>query len=147
MVISSSLLSLAALQRLSWHHGFLNYCLWRKRNWSSRQGPLLSLGSLSSLRWIINWNFAALPLYNNGQVRELQCPLTWALLHRHLLLVINTHPPNLHILISITLLPETKDSIFCREMAASVKCCSSSVAPGQLLLLKGPATKRQSVSI
>lgn len=127
---------------------FLNHCLLRRLNWSSRQGTLLSLGSLSSLMWIINWSFVALPLYtDNKQVTvAVLPPLTWALLHRHLLLIIKIHCPNLHILISITQLLETKESIYHREMTAQIMLLEYGL-PGQLLVLKDPDMKHRSVSI
>lgn len=129
------------------HNWFLNHCLLRRLNWSSRQGTLLSLGSLSSLVWIISWIFVAFPLYtNNKQVPVAVLPLTWALLHRHLLLTIKIHCSNLHILICITPLLETKESIYCREMTAQIKLLVYSL-PRQLLVPKGPDMKHQSVSI
>lgn len=128
------------------HNWFLNHCLLRRLNWGSRQGTLLLLGSPSSLMWIINRSFVALPLYTNNKQVTVLPPLTWALLHRHLLLIIKIHCPNLHILISITQLLETKESIYCREMTAQIMLLMYGL-PRQLLMLKGPDMKHQSVSI
>lgn len=131
------------------HNWVLKHCLLRRLSWSSRQGTLLSLGSLSSLMWIINWSFVALPLYTDNKqvtVAVLHTPLTWALLHRHLLLIIKIHCPNLHILICITQLLETKDRIYCGEMTAQIMLLVYGL-PGQLLVLKDPDMKHQSVSI
>lgn len=95
-------------------HCFLSCCLWRKPK------------TRPSLRWIINWNFAALPLYKAGS----WVPLTWALLHRHLLLIINIQCPNLHILI-LSLSSTHKGQPLLQGAAAPVKCCSWAAAPAE----------------
>lgn len=95
---------------------------------------------------IINWSFVHLPLYTNKQVTAAVLPPSPEHSCRHLLLIIKIHCPNLHILISITQLLETKESIYCREMTAQSVLLAYGL-PGQLLVLKGPDIKYQSVSI